>query len=149
MCLGRGEGGAEVGNEKGSPRGQWEGQETEGKATGQEVLETDMAGGCGDGVTGRQGVLLATLLAFVPVAPLGPAGLGGEKDAPGRVPVDHRTSFSSPSLPTAHEYPRWRHTTAQDENDLTSTPSTLNQTPSAPRPPQLCPPPTHMRTHTK
>lgn len=82
---------AEVGHEKGSPRGQWKGQEAEGKAISQEVLGKDTAGGwrwCD-----RQArVLLVTLLAFVPVAPLGPAGLWSMKDAPGRAPADHCTS---------------------------------------------------------
>lgn len=45
-----------MGHEKGSPRGQWKGQEAEGKAISQEVLGKDTAGWQGGGgVTGRQG----------------------------------------------------------------------------------------------
>lgn len=59
------------------------------------------------------------------------------------MPLGGRQQTTVLQFPTpAHfpKYPCWRHTTAQDENDSTSTPSTLNQTPSAPRHRQLCPP---------
>lgn len=52
-----------MGHEKGSSRGQWKGQEAEGKVISQEVLGKDMAGGW-QWCDRQARALLVTLLAF-------------------------------------------------------------------------------------